>query len=274
MSIPTDFIFSQNSIQTYLDCPRRFELMFLLRQSWPAPITEPNLEFEKHLKLGERFHLLVQQYLAGIPEKLIEGSIIDPDLSRWWKNYFRLAPQFPPEQCFCEFYQSIPFLEFRLSAKYDLLVIQDKYQMTIIDWKTIRKRWSASSLKKRIQTSVYPLVAHEAHLQKNNRDYFFPENIKMIYWFPEFPSESETIHFTNQLYEDVKEHLTKIIREISRQSIGNYCLTDYVKRCTYCNYRSLCNRGVQAASWADEIENEIYDENYNAEPSVETSMIH
>ena len=92
MSIPTDFIFSQNSIQTYLDCPRRFELMFLLRQSWPAPITEPNLEFEKHLKLGERFHLLVQQYLAGIPEKLIEGSIVDPDLSRWWKNYFRLAP--------------------------------------------------------------------------------------------------------------------------------------------------------------------------------------
>jgi len=74
MSIPTDFIFSQNSIQTYLDCPRRFELMFLLRQSWPAPITEPNLEFEKHLKLGERFHLLVQQYLAGIPENSLPNA--------------------------------------------------------------------------------------------------------------------------------------------------------------------------------------------------------
>jgi hypothetical protein len=60
------FVFSANSLQDYQDCPRRFELKYLLKQSWPAVESEPVLEFEHKVQLGSQFHQLVYQYLNGI----------------------------------------------------------------------------------------------------------------------------------------------------------------------------------------------------------------
>ena len=36
MKPENDFIFSAHNLQDYLDCPRRFELKYILKQPWPA----------------------------------------------------------------------------------------------------------------------------------------------------------------------------------------------------------------------------------------------
>ena len=46
MTLPPTFQFSQNSLQDYVDCPRRFQLRYLLRQPWPAVESEPLSEYE------------------------------------------------------------------------------------------------------------------------------------------------------------------------------------------------------------------------------------
>ena len=87
MALPIDFRFSQNNLQDFVDCPRRFELKYLLKQDWPALVSEPIQEFEHLQILGLRFHTLVQQHLAGIPVETLEPTLDDPNLIRWWKNY-------------------------------------------------------------------------------------------------------------------------------------------------------------------------------------------
>ncbi|HZU87116.1 MAG TPA: PD-(D/E)XK nuclease family protein, partial [Anaerolineaceae bacterium] len=65
MPLPVSFHFSQNNLQDYVDCARRFELRHLLRLEWPALQSEPVLERERLMILGQRFHQMVQQHLSG-----------------------------------------------------------------------------------------------------------------------------------------------------------------------------------------------------------------
>ncbi|MCP4541151.1 MAG: PD-(D/E)XK nuclease family protein, partial [Chloroflexi bacterium] len=66
MTLPADFQFSQASLQDYVDCPRRFQLRYVLRVAWPAPEAEPVLENERYLQQGAAFHRLVHQHALGL----------------------------------------------------------------------------------------------------------------------------------------------------------------------------------------------------------------
>ena len=57
MTLPADFQFSQGSLQDYADCPRRFQLGYILRLAWPAVEAEPVLESERRQLQGQAFHL-------------------------------------------------------------------------------------------------------------------------------------------------------------------------------------------------------------------------
>lgn len=46
MSLPEDFTFSQSMLQDFVDCPRRFELRYLLDARWPAQETAQALQYE------------------------------------------------------------------------------------------------------------------------------------------------------------------------------------------------------------------------------------
>ena len=72
MSIDPDFTFSANSLQDYVDCPRRFELKYLLKRDWPAEESEPVLEWEHDLQLGTRS----TNWSSAIPERLPEEVLI------------------------------------------------------------------------------------------------------------------------------------------------------------------------------------------------------
>jgi CRISPR/Cas system-associated exonuclease Cas4 (RecB family) len=257
---------SQSSLQDYQDCPRRFELRYLQRLAYPAIETEPALENEKHQKEGEYFHRLVQQHLIGIPAEQINKLANTENLQRWWGNYLiakdlqnlrNLSGLYP------EITLSAPLGKFRLVAKYDLIAV-GKEQVTIFDWKTYRKRPKNEWLHIRWQTRVYRALLVQAGAHFNNGKPFAPEQIEMVYWFADFPAEPAGFIYKADQYKRDWDALTKIAGEITNAT--DFPKTDEVSKCSYCPYRSYCNRGTRAGDAADaELETEaeeLFDINF------------
>jgi len=258
---------SQSSLQDYVDCPRRFQLRYMDRLSYPAIESEPTLENEKHQQEGEYFHRLVQQYLIGIPAEQISKLANTANLQRWWEN-FLANPDFRSLKDFGsllpEATLSAPLGNFRLLAKYDLIAIADN-KVTIYDWKTYRKRPCNEFLKARMQTRVYSalLVHAGAHLNDNKlfdtasplrATPFEPEQIEMVYWFSDFPNDPARFAYNTAQYKRDWDLLLKLSDEIKNAS--SYPLTDDRTKCLYCPYRSYCERGVRAGD-ADQAETEM-----------------
>jgi hypothetical protein len=241
MELPIEFRFSQNNLQDFIDCPRRFELKYLLKQDWPALVSEPIQEFEHLQFLGLQFHTLVQQHLAGIPVEKFETTLEDPNLKRWWQSYLIFINKYKNSQKYVEYPQIIHFNNYRLIAKYDLLIFEKDGNTIILDWKTTQFRPSSSLLRKKFQSMVYPFV-----LAETNKENISPENIQMIFWFPEFPNEPEVINYSTVIHKKAKADLNEIIDVICGRRNGEFELTDDKRKCKYCIYRSLCDRGIQA----------------------------
>ncbi|GAB4449896.1 MAG: PD-(D/E)XK nuclease family protein [Anaerolineales bacterium] len=233
---------SQSSLQDYVDCPRRFQLRYLERLSYPAVESEPALENEKHLQEGEYFHRLVQQYLIGIPAEQIAKLANTPNLQRWWEN-FLANPDFRSLTLRPEATLSAPLGKYRLVAKYDLLAIENG-KAAIYDWKTYRKRPRNEWLAARMQTRVYRALLVQAGAHLNGGMSFQPEQVEMIYWFAEYPNEPARFPYASAQYKRDWDLLVKLADEIAAAS--SYPQTDDRTKCLYCPYRSYCDRGVQA----------------------------
>lgn len=246
MTLPPDFQFNQNNIQDYVDCARRFELKHFLKQPWPAVPSEPLMEVEKMKAMGQRFHLLVQQDLTGIRSDELERSINDPELFCWWQSYKNYSSQIRAMKLEIEYPSTIPFSGFSLTAKYDLLVFHTNGKVTIIDWKTSRKRLPSINLIQRIQSIVYPFILFEFHNLFGLETIKNPEDVEMLYWFTNYPDEPERIAYSSELHKTNHRYLSSIIQEIDKTDPGDFLLTENNKLCQFCIYRSLCQRGTQA----------------------------
>ena len=257
---------SQSSLQDYYDCPRRFELRYLQHLAYPAIESEPALENEKHQQEGEYFHRLVQQHLIGIPAEQV-GKLANTDnLQRWWENYVNakdLTGLTDLSGLYAEVTLSAPLGKFRLVAKYDLIAIGDN-KATIYDWKTYRKRPKNEFLHIRWQTRVYRALLVQAGAHLNGGKPFTPEQIEMVYWFADFPTEPARFVDKADQYKRDWDALLKIADEIA--SASDFPKTDDVSKCSYCPYRSYCDRGVRAGDAADaELETaaeELFDINF------------
>ncbi|MCC7117835.1 MAG: PD-(D/E)XK nuclease family protein [Anaerolineales bacterium] len=245
-------VLSQASLQDYYDCPRRFELRYLQKLQYPAIEIEPAVENEKHQKEGEYFHRLIQQFVIGLPAAQIEKLANTDNLRRWWNNFveFKGSTDFKKlHNLKAELTLSAPLGGFRLLAKYDLLAFGTDEKIYIYDWKTYRKRPQAERLALRWQTRVYRALLAQAGAHLNNGKPFDPERIEMIYWFADFPAESARFPYTRAQFQRDWDGLLKIADEISAATA--FPKTDQVSKCSYCPYRSFCNRGVQAGDGAD-----------------------
>ena len=242
---------SQSSLQDYYDCPRRFELRYLQHLAYPAIESEPALENEKHQQEGEYFHRLVQQHLIGIPAEQV-GKLANTDnLQRWWENYVNakdLTGLTDLSGLYAEVTLSAPLGKFRLVAKYDLIAIGDN-KATIYDWKTYRKRPKNEFLHIRWQTRVYHALLVQAGAHLNGGKPFTPEQIEMVYWFADFPTEPARFVYKADQYKRDWDALTKLAEEIT--SASDFPKTDDVSKCSYCPYRSYCDRGIRAGDAAD-----------------------
>jgi hypothetical protein len=72
--LPENFLFSQTSLQDFVDCRRRFYLRYIQQIQWPAVHSEPFLENEKYILEGSLLHEAIHQFLIGIPGEYITKS--------------------------------------------------------------------------------------------------------------------------------------------------------------------------------------------------------
>ncbi len=195
--LPPTFSFSQSSLQAFEDCPRRFWLAYVEQLPWPAVEASPVQEHEAVMRLGERFHRLVQRAEIGIaPEEVAAG--LEPPLAGWFDAYLAHRPgDLPDAACEIERVLSIPFhlagaatpeTTFRLAAKYDLIAAEADGRAVIVDWKTAKRRGDVSMLRHRLQSIVYPYVLVEASAGLPWGP-VRPEQVEMRYWFAATPSQ-------------------------------------------------------------------------------------
>jgi hypothetical protein len=249
-ALPPFFQFSQNSLQNYADCARRFQLSVIEGLRWPAAESEPIEEHERFVQMGEAFHLLVQRHILGVPADALAPS--DAPLANWWDAYLQAPPPDVPDAIrLPEAQLSMPFGPYRLMAKFDLLAIDPGHRAVIVDWKTIRQRPDRDTLARRLQTRVYPLVLAEAgaHLFGGP---IRPDDITLIYWFANAPADPAIFRYTATQMADDRATISGLIDDILAADPATiWPLTDDEWHCKYCVYRSLCDRGVRAGSLDD-----------------------
>ena len=244
---------SQSSLQDFVDCPRRFELRYLKKLNYPAAQTEPILENEKHMQEGAQFHRLVHEHLLGMPVEKLHLLANTPKLRRWFENYLNADLRLADYTLHPEFTLSAPLGNLRLVAKYDLVAVQKNEgmrgasQVIILDWKTYRRRPRDEWLATRLQTRVYRSLLVQSGAYLNEGVPFKPEQLEMIYWFADFPNEPARFKYDATLFNRDWETLAKLTEEIV--SAAEYPKTEELIRCSYCPFRSYCERGSQAGAY-------------------------
>jgi hypothetical protein len=267
MPLPTTFQFSATNLQDYADCPRRFQLRYLLEVAWPAPEAEPMGEQERHGRLARDFHRLVHQHLLGLSPEALSATVHDPDLDRWWQAYLAYVPTFSSARVLPEIGLSTPLAGYRLVAQYDAIVVSSNLPglgnlagFHIIDWKTYRQRPSRVWLAGRLQTRVYPLVLAQAGAPLNDGHSIEPDAVEMRYWLAEYPTAPEAFPYDETAYQSDLAYVTGLIIQIAGRASSPQAdvwpLTADTRRCRFCNYRSLCRRGTVAGPLAEYLEGE------------------
>ena len=230
-----DFVYSQNSINTYKLCPLKFKYKYIDNISWRYDDFSAN-EYYKGLKKGREFHLLCERYFSNIPL----GEINDSKFNKWIKKVKQVIP-------IQKGYTYLPEYEIRLnlngnkiSAKYDLVVIGEN-NIEIWDWKTESKEINYKNVENRMQTILYLVLAKE--VIGNLLNIHVPsENISMKYYQPEFDYGPICITYNDKKH---KEYINKINQYITLIQKTNYKNEKEIYRndrhCSYCEFNKLCN---------------------------------
>lgn len=253
--LPELRLFSQASLQDYVDCRRRYYLRHLLRLAWPAIAADPVQDFEKTLIQGARFHRLVQQALLGISTDQLERFARQAGLSRWWDNFLLaqdgLDLMNPYARRYPEIALTAPLGGARLIAQCDLVLILPENMAVIFDWKTSKTQPRRDRLANRLQTRVYPfLLAHSGAFL--NQGIPIPAGqIEMVYWFAENPHQPHRFRYSQTQYQADGEYLRALVAEILSTPPDQFYQTSQVDHCRFCSYRSLCERGVAAGDLAE-----------------------
>ena len=252
MNLPDNFSFSQHNLQDFADCKYRFYLRHIRNLEWPAVESEPLKLQEEKMELGFQFHKLVQQYFSGISPQILTETIEIPELSTWWNKFLELNIDEIAGVKHSEKLLSTTMVGHRLVAKYDLLVLHGSGKITIFDWKTSSNQPARINLIKRIQSKVYPAVIMS---QKNTASPFRldnPADLEMIYWYPAFPETPVKFQYSQSQYDDDDHLIEGMIEQILAMPDEDFHKTPDERKCSFCRYRSLCERGIIAGVNSDE----------------------
>jgi predicted RecB family nuclease len=138
--------------------------------------------------------------------------------------------------------------DYRLMARYDLLAITPGRRAVIVDWKTSQRRTALDTLVGRWQTRVYRYVLAQAGQALNEREPLTPEQIELVYWFTNYPQQSERLPYDSSQYADDKTALLTLVSEIAAHDQEEWSRTNDISRCRYCTYQTLCERDQLASA--------------------------
>ncbi len=214
MDLPENFYFSQNKLQDYIDCPRRFELKHLLKQEWPAIRSEPIREIEHHQRRGNQFHLFIQQYFNGLSPESIKKQTADPVLLNWWRSFELFSKTIHFEKVYPELQISAQIGEIRFYGVIDLITTDKAGNIIIYDWKTNQKKPSRTTVNQKIQTRLYRMMTALNYARFFQDAPFSPEKIRMEYWFVNDPSATMIFPYSESLFLSDQSYFLQLIESI------------------------------------------------------------
>ncbi len=250
---------SQSALSAFARCERRFYLRYLRRLEWPAPLTGSEQEWERSLRRGERFHLLVQQDALGLPADEIVRASGDAELAAWWERYRRHPPP-PPEGPRIALHAELE-LEVslaggrRLVARFDRLEVSGGpggARLDIVDWKTGAPA-TREQLEGSWQTRVYRFVALEAAASLAPGP-VAAEGVRFVYWQSARPEEPVVLDYDEERHEEARRRIESAAAAIEQRLQGGeaaFPRTEDIGACRHCPYRSYCARGREAGPGLD-----------------------
>lgn len=237
-----NFIYSQNSINTYKSCPTKFKYKYIDKINWRFDDIESRQYYEG-LKLGRDFHLICERYFNNIPLGLDEKS-----KSKFGKYIDKIKDliKIDKESIYLPEYEiRYKLKEDIIVAKYDLIIInQDNIE--IWDWKTENKKINHKNFEFRMQTIVYMMIAREV-LPKIYNLNIDAKDFKMKYYQPEFNDKPVIISYSEDKHKSNKEKIIEYIKMIKETKYSEedkdfrFELIKNSKHCKFCEFNKLCN---------------------------------
>lgn len=235
------FIFTQQSLNTFDNCPLKFKKRYIDKLRWDGM---PGENTKRRVELGNNFHLLARRYFLGIDTGVDLAAGEDNELVSWMeslKENFRLDEK---TRYMPEYKLRIINSEFRLEANFDLLAINSN-AVQIWDWKThqdegIRKEIPASKWIGSLQSMVYLFVLKE-QLPYLLEDPAECKEIRMSYWQPYPPKVLAVIEYNDGLHKEFRETLKRKIQNALQYDYSCFDKTHYNGHCRYCEFNRLCN---------------------------------
>jgi len=226
------FYFTQNSLNTFKNCPFKFKKKYIDNIKWQSG---EESDFLTHAEFGTDFHKLAQRYFLDIP--VFEESFKDRE--ELYKAYLNLKEYFPKNEKFKYYPEySIRYSDefIRLEANIDL-IIEKEDSIEIWDWKTNAKSDGDKYLNS-LQTSIYMLA-----LKKCSKAIFGKEfaNIKMVYFSPERKEEIVSITYSDEKYKKDEKDVTKLIEKVYNFEWEKFDRNKYMKQCKFCEFNIFCN---------------------------------
>ena len=240
------FVFSAHNLQAYVDCARRFELLYREELSWPAEPVASMIAYERQMEIGRIFHVMAQRHLSGIHPD--DGSLHEyEELAEWWSSFEQMQRRLPAGAFHVEKALACTMQEMAhpLVATFDLVVLGED-NLTIYDWKTSRSRPGRTLLKERLQTKVYLYLASRVF-----GDTIPIDSMQMVYWFTNYPDNPEVFAYSREQRTADEAYLLSLMHEMAHAPTGTFEMTENKRTCQLCVYRSLCNRGVKAGEAED-----------------------
>lgn len=227
-----NFIYSQNSINTYKFCPLKFKYKYIDNLSWQK---EDSKEYYNSLIWGSEFHLVCERFFNDIPLGISDKSNEKEKFNSYLEKIKRVV-DFNSKELFPEYEIRSKLDEKLIMAKFDLLII-DNDRVEIWDWKTENKKMDYKNYSNRVQTMVYLFLASEVLpvLLNRNIDY---KNISMNYYQVEFNENPIKIIHSEDKHLNYRNSIKKYIDLIESKKFD----TKNEKHCKYCEFDRLCNK--------------------------------
>lgn len=253
MYLPDNFVFTQSNLQDYVDCPRRFELRYLMGVRWPARNVDNEVDLRDWLAMGNQFHFMAHQFFSGLSAEVISRSIQDPMLMEWWQRFMA----WHDEQDFSgqNHSETVLYAQVngsRAAAKFDLINQQKDGRYRIIDWKTSLRKPGTARLLDRIQSSFYPLILVLAGKNLSPQAaQILPEQIEMMYWFTSNPDAPVVRGYDQSQFKADQSKYASLFQKIRSKRPGEFLLTEEIRHCQACSYRTMCDRMAEPGQTAD-----------------------
>ncbi len=244
---------SQQPIQDYLDCPRRFQLRHLDRLPWPDLPYPPDVEAA--FSRGRLLHLLIERHYLGLP--VDRGEIADAVVSGWWNTFRAFAPAPEGGRLLPEASLTVPLDNHQLRGRFDLVHLDssgDTLKATIYDWKTSKPRGEAW-LRRAWQTRLYlALLAEGGHaLAGADGQHLDPDQISMVYWYLDDPENPVTVRYSRAWHIENWETLRSTLEALNESlRTDQWPLTDDWSHCRYCAFQAYCGRQAGGQTLLDD----------------------